>query len=106
MILAMKKIVGFICFAVFLFNTSCGFKKEAIEEQDKFQITSPFQQDTTIVREYVCQIHAIQHIEMRALSGGYLDKIFVDEGQYVKKGQTMFQILPIQYQAELQKAQA
>jgi membrane fusion protein (multidrug efflux system) len=62
--------------------------------------------DTTITRDYVCQIHAIQHIEMRALEKGYLQKIYVDEGQLVKKGQMMFQIMPLMYQAEMQKAQA
>jgi len=43
---------------------------------------------------------------LRALERGYLQKIFVDEGQAVKKGQMMFQIMPLLYQAEMQKAQA
>ncbi len=43
---------------------------------------------------------------MRALEKGYLQKIFVDEGQSVKQGQMMFQIMPLIYNAELQKAQA
>jgi len=43
---------------------------------------------------------------MRALEKGYLQEIFVDEGQFVKKGQLMFQIMPTLYKAELQKAQA
>ena len=102
----MKEIIVSMCLAVFLFNTGCESKKEAAKEQDKYQITSPLKKDTTIVREYVCQIRAIQHIELRALVGGYLQEIFVDEGQFVKKGQKMFQILPIQYKAELKKAQA
>jgi membrane fusion protein (multidrug efflux system) len=40
------------------------------------------------------------------LERGYLDKIYVDEGQFLKKGQLMFRIMPNLYQAELQKAQA
>lgn len=62
--------------------------------------------DTTIYNEYVCQIHSHQRIEIRALEKGYLEKIYVDEGQFVRKGQLMFQIMPTIYQAELQKAQA
>jgi membrane fusion protein (multidrug efflux system) len=54
----------------------------------------------------VCQIRSIQHIELRALERGYLQEIFVDEGQHVKKGQLMFKIMPLIYQAEQQKAQA
>lgn len=59
-----------------------------------------------IYQEYVCQIRSIQHIELRALEKGYLQKTYVDEGQVVKKGQLMFQITPIIYQAEAQKTQA
>jgi membrane fusion protein (multidrug efflux system) len=59
-----------------------------------------------VIRDYVCQIRAIQHIELRALEKGYLQNIFVDEGQFVKQGQRMFQIMPMLYQAEQQKAQA
>jgi len=90
---------------VLFFGTSCESKKEE-KEADKYPVTCPYVKDTILTREYVCQIRAIQHIEMRALVRGYLQEIFVDEGQYLQKGQRMFQILPIQYQAELKKAQA
>jgi membrane fusion protein (multidrug efflux system) len=43
---------------------------------------------------------------MRSQERGYLQKIFVDEGQLVKKGQLMFQIMPVIYQAEMEKAKA
>lgn len=76
------------------------------QEKDIYLVTNPIRVDTSTTREYVCQIHAIQHIEVRALESGYLSGIFVDEGKMVKKGQLMFQILPIQYKAEFQKAQA
>ena len=62
--------------------------------------------DTLTTKEYVCQIKSIQHIELRALEKGYLQEIFVDEGQTVRKGQLMFQIMPMLYQAEQQKAKA
>lgn len=93
-------------FAV-LFSTGCSHKGEGEgEEQVNFSVTSPLKRDTTTIREYVCQIRAIQHIELRALEKGYLEKIYVDEGQVVKQGQRMFQIMPLLYNAELQKAQA
>ena len=88
------------CFA------SCSSKQEEKEEQIKLLVTSPLQEDTTITKKYVAQIHAYQHIELRALEKGYLQKIFVDEGQAVTKGQSMFQITPLVYQADLQKSQA
>ncbi len=76
------------------------------EEKGSYLVTSPLRKDTEITKEYVSQIRAIQHIEVRALEHGYLQGIFVDEGQLVKNGQKMFQIMPLLYQAELQKAQA
>ncbi len=102
----MPKIILLSLFTALLFASGCGHKHEEKGEGDKYSVTSPLVRDTTLVREYVCQIRAIQHIELRALVGGYLQKIYVDEGQHVKQGQPMFQILPIQYQAELKKAQA
>jgi membrane fusion protein, multidrug efflux system len=85
---------------------SCSRQEEVKEEKVKFLVTRPLQKDTTITKDYVAQIHSIQHIELRALEKGYLQKIYVDEGQSVKQGQLMFQIMPLLYQAELHKAQA
>jgi membrane fusion protein, multidrug efflux system len=102
----MKRNFMFIGLCAIFCNTGCSSKKEEKEEEVKFLVTSPLKCDTTITREYVCQVRAINHIELRALERGYLEKIFVDEGQYVKQGQVMFQIMPMLYQAELQKAQA
>jgi membrane fusion protein (multidrug efflux system) len=102
----MKRIIMFISLSALLCNTSCKSSKEEKEEEIKFSVTSPLKKDTTITRQYVCQIRAISHIELRALERGYLQNIFVDEGQSVKKGQMMFQIMPLIYQAEMQKAQA
>jgi len=76
------------------------------EEIPKLEVTTPLREDTSVTKEYVCQIHAIRHIEVRALERGYLQKIFVDEGKMVKQGQPMFKIMPNIYQAELQKAKA
>lgn len=87
-------------------QTSCESKKEERKEHTAFLVTNPIKKDTSITKDYVSQIHAIRHIEVRALEKGYLKSISVDEGQNVKKGQAMFQIMPNIYQAELQKAQA
>lgn len=104
----MKRIVmlTFLSLCGLLSVTGCSEKEEKKEVDTKYLVTSPLRKDTTVTRDYVCQVHAYQHIEMRALEKGYLQKIFVDEGKFVRKGQLMFQILPIQYQAELQKAEA
>ena len=43
---------------------------------------------------------------MKALEKGYLQNVYVDEGKMVRKGQLLFQIMPLIYQAEMKKAQA
>ena len=99
-VLMLTGLFALLCF------TSCKHHEEEKKEEIKFLVTSPLKKDTLTTREYVCQIHSIQHIELRALERGYLQKIYVDEGQFVKEGQLMFQIMPALYQAEMQKAQA
>ncbi|UWX55340.1 efflux RND transporter periplasmic adaptor subunit [Maribacter litopenaei] len=86
--------------------TNCNHKKESHKEETQFLVTSPIVKDTSITKDYVAQIHSIRHIELRALEKGYLKEIHVDEGQFVKKGQKMFNIMPNVYQADLQKAEA
>lgn len=104
----MRKILMFMSLYALLVHTSCKSGKDETNEKEetRFLVTSPLKKDTLVTREYVCQIRAIQHIELRALEKGYLQEIFVDEGQAVKKGQMMFKIMPLLYNAELQKAQA
>lgn len=95
-----------VCAIMLIFHTNCTTKKEEKEQKTKFLVTSPLKNDTITTREYVCQIRAINHIELRTLERGYLQEIYVDEGKLVQKGQLMFQILPVKYRAEYQKAQA
>lgn len=102
----MKNIFMLASVGLMLCYASCKEKEEVREEETVFAVTSPLIKDTTIVKEYVCQIHSIQNIEMRALEKGYLKKIFVDEGQFVRQGQLMFQVMPNLYEAELHKAEA
>lgn len=103
----MKRIFMFFGLGLSIAFTSCESKKEEkAEHEAKFLVTSPLQRDTTITEAFVSQIHSINHIELRAQEKGYLQKIFVDEGQFVKQGQLLFQIMPNLYEAELKKAQA
>lgn len=98
-----------ISVVVLAFFTACGGHHEEEHEghaQGRYPVTTPFLTDTVVQRDYVCQIHSEQHIELRALEEGYLQEILVDEGQHVKEGQLMFRIQPVLYQAEVDKAKA
>jgi len=102
----MMRILILLCLVGILSNTACQHKKEAEHLESTYRITSPIKIDTVVFQEYVSQVHSIQHIELRALERGYLQKVFVDEGQHIKKGQLMFQIMPLIYEAEKQRAEA
>jgi membrane fusion protein (multidrug efflux system) len=71
-----------------------------------YQVSQPLVKDLTLNDEYVCQIRAIQHIEIRSLEKGYLQNVLVDEGDTVRQGQLLFQIKPSVYEADVQKSQA
>ncbi len=102
----MKRIFIFAFVATSLLYSSCTEKKEEAEAESTFLVTSPAETDTVIYSEYVGQVRSSSHIELRSQERGYLEKIYVDEGQYVKKGQLMFKIMPVIYQAEVEKAKA
>jgi membrane fusion protein, multidrug efflux system len=102
----MKKIVSFMSLCALLCHTSCTSEKKVKEEISKYKVTSPLRVDTSFVKEYVSQIKSVRNIEIRAQEKGYLQKIYVDEGQFVKAGQVLFRIMPTIFEAELQKAQA
>lgn len=91
---------------VLLCQVGCASHKEEKEHHSKLLVTSPLETDTAIVKEYVAQVRSIRHIELRAQERGYLQNIYVDEGQHVREGQLLFKIMPRLYEAELQKAQA
>ncbi|MBX9654097.1 efflux RND transporter periplasmic adaptor subunit, partial [bacterium] len=92
---------------VLIFLPACEHHEEhAHHEEHKVLVTSPKVEDVTITEEYVCQIHSQRHIEICALEKGYLEEIPVKEGQSVKKGDLLFKILPILYQAKLNTERA
>jgi len=102
----MKKIIVFTGLMALVCLTSCTSKKEEKEEVEKFTVTNPVRIDTSFTKEYVSQIRSVRNIELRAQEKGFLQNIYVDEGQFVKKGQLLFKIMPNMYQAELLKAQS
>ena len=102
----MKSINAIIAVVTLILVTSCNNKKEETEEDVSYPTTTVLQKDTVITKEFVSNIQSVKNIEVRAQEKGFLEKVFVDEGQYVHAGQPLFQIMPQIYHAELMKAQA
>jgi membrane fusion protein (multidrug efflux system) len=74
---------------------SCG-KKE--EQQMPPQGPAPFpvetvnKEDATVYQEYTANLEGQQNVEIRPKVDGFIQKIYVDEGQMVKKGQLLFKL--------------
>ena len=64
--------------------------------------------DTTAAtyKEFSASLEGSKDIEIRPQVDGYLDKIYVDEGAYVRKGQSLFQINARPYVEQLNNAKA
>ncbi|TMI96493.1 MAG: efflux RND transporter periplasmic adaptor subunit [Bacteroidetes bacterium] len=60
----------------------------------------------TTYQEFSASLEGSRVIEIRPQIDGYMEKIFVDEGAHVKKGQPLFQINSHTYLAQLNNAQA
>ncbi|NAW51460.1 efflux RND transporter periplasmic adaptor subunit [Elizabethkingia argentiflava] len=102
----MRRVASGIALSILLLAVGCNKKKEEKEEGSIYPVTFPVVMDTVINKEYVAQVQSVKNIEVRAQEKGILEKIFVDEGQYVQAGQTLFRIMPKLYRAELLKAKA
>ena len=64
--------------------------------------------DTTAAtyKEFSASLQGSKDIEIRPQVNGYLDKIYVDEGAYVRKGQSLFQINARPYMEQMNTARA
>jgi membrane fusion protein (multidrug efflux system) len=81
-------------------------QKKKADDEKTFPVVKLALQPATVQREYVGNLEAIRNVEIRARVPGFLDKIFVDEGQQVRKGQLLFQINEKHFEADLAKAAA
>ncbi|SDI67901.1 membrane fusion protein, multidrug efflux system [Chryseobacterium taeanense] len=101
-----KKSLMYVNLCLILWCVSCQSEKKEKTEAATFNVTSPLVKDTLIDKEYVAQIRSINHIELRAQEKGYIQSIYVDEGQFVHKGQLLFKIMPNLYESDVNRAKA
>ncbi len=69
-------------------------------------VSHPVQRDVTDYVDFPGRVEAVVRVELRARVSGYLLKTSFKEGHGVKQGDTLFEIDPRPYQAELDKAEA
>jgi len=90
--------------------TGCNMGSSKPEDEAKSRLSLPvFRVDTgtaLTVRDYLGTIEGKVNVEIRPQVEGMLEKIYVDEGAYVKQGQNLFKINEQPYLEALKNAQA
>lgn len=81
-------------------------EKDEKEEIPQYPVITLDTKDTTLKSTYVADIQAIKNIEIRSRVKGFLEKIYVDEGKAVSKGQLLFKLNDEEFRIMLSRAQA
>ncbi|MCC8117610.1 MAG: efflux RND transporter periplasmic adaptor subunit [Bacteroidales bacterium] len=104
-----------LSFNAFLFGiasvgllTSCSGSNQSQTQQQAPAITVMTVEPTTshLDLSYPAVIKGKTDIEIRPQATGFISKVCVDEGDYVRKGQTLFILDQVQYQAAVDQAKA
>lgn len=101
---------------VIALNTGCNTGHSKNDDKNKLlnipvlELTS---QSIEVPQTYICEIQAVQFVEVRAKVEGFVDRIYVDEGEFVTKGKPLFQLTSMEFNemvngatARLMQAQA
>lgn len=106
----MRLVSSFIPVACLFFLASCGNKAGQQQAADMpppaYPVFKVISQTSTIKTDYPATLQGEQNIEIRPKIDGYIEKIYVDEGAVVKKGQLLFRINAPQYQQTVNNAAA
>src|SRR5690349_16176886 len=81
--------------AALIIVTACGKKEEAAPPApapQPFPVTTVTQENATVYEEYTANLEGQQNVEIRPKVNGFIQKIYVDEGQEVRKGQLLFKL--------------
>ena len=96
-------IIAFLSLCVM---TSCNKKTEKDAGQPTYTVRTLKPEHCTLSATYSATIRGRQDVEVYAQITGKIVKVYVGEGKRVKKGQPLFMIDPIPYEAALETARA
>lgn len=92
---------------------SCGGKDDkaakaaaAAAQPQAYPVFAVASQSTTLDSDYPATIEGIQNVDIRPKVDGFVERIYVDEGAVVKKGQLLFKIMAPQYEQQVRTAAA
>jgi len=108
----MKQIRNLGLALVALTIVSCSQKQQggapggAAGQVKEYPVIAVTQQPTTLFKEYASKLEGQQTVEIRSKIAGYIEKIMVDEGAFVKKGQVLFRLNANDLQAAVRSSEA
>lgn len=103
----MKKNKMLLVAALAAMLVSCGGKQGRPNFGDnEYAVTTAKTQKTELQTSYPATINGVQDVEIRPKVSGFITKINVNEGQAVKRGQVLFVIDNVTYQAAVRQAKA
>ncbi|HRO76674.1 MAG TPA: efflux RND transporter periplasmic adaptor subunit [Crocinitomicaceae bacterium] len=83
----------FLISTIALSLTACKGKEEVAQKPvQPYNVIALKTQDAELYAEYPTTLQGMEDIEIRPMINGYIDHIYVDEGQEVKKGDLLFKI--------------
>jgi membrane fusion protein, multidrug efflux system len=86
--------------------SGCGKEEKAQPQPPIVEVVDVTQKDVPVYSEWVGTLDGSVNATLRAQVGGYLIKQNYKEGDFVQKGQALFEIDPREYQAALDQAKA
>lgn len=102
-------LAGLVAIAALMFyscNSSSGTEGAYHQPMQSLPVITITEIPAVTYQEYSASLEGSKDIEIRPQVEGYLDKIYVDEGAYVKKGQSLFHINDRPYREQLNNAKA
>ena len=86
--------------------SSCGQGDKSTGKAPEFAVIAVETTTANLTNSYPATIKGKQDVEIRPMVSGFITKLHVDEGSVVRKGQVLFSIDPVQYQAAVNSAKA
>ena len=99
-------VLGVLAASVGLLLTSCGEEKRKAHDAVKYETMVVERKDMSLERQYSARMTGRQMVEIRPQVSGCITRICINEGEAVRKGQTLFVIDQVPYQAALEVAVA
>ena len=89
-----------------LFVTSCADKEKKAHDEAHYKTMTVSSQDVMLTQSYSTRLTGCQIVEVRPQVSGIITRICINEGDEVRKGQTLFIIDQVPYRAALEGAVA